>query len=81
MTVDQQWEFCQLILGGNIQQPGGQWATHMAIRYFGSQGRFVVLSTPDRTYHYNPWEYAFGFMGWLDGSLLRSSTAPACRVG
>lgn len=71
MSADQRWEFCQLILGNNMQQPNGQWAANIAIRYFGTQARYVVLSTTDtKTYHYNPWEYAFGFLGWAGWELV-----------
>lgn len=71
MPADQQWEFCQLILGTNMQQPNGQWAANMAIRYFGTQARYVVLATTDtKMYHYNPWEYAFGFLGWAGWELV-----------
>lgn len=72
MAAEQQWEFCQLILGNAMQQPGGQWAANIAIRYFGAQAKYVALADTGsgRTYHYNPWEYAFGFLGWAGWDLV-----------
>lgn len=68
MATEEQWEYCQLILGEWRYDKGKKaWYYDLSIRYFGPRHAFRTLSESQgkgaKPWPYNPWEMALGLLG------------------